>query len=80
MIFLNSGAEGTEKAVEISWSYTKRSAVVVFDHAFHGRALHVMSMTAKEMPYKHGFEPFAPEIYRAPMAHPYRCPTGRLQR
>ena len=75
-IFVNSGAEATENAVKIARHATGRSAVVVFDHAFHGRTLLAMSMTAKEMPYKHRFGPFAPEIYRAPMAYPYRCPTG----
>jgi 4-aminobutyrate aminotransferase/(S)-3-amino-2-methylpropionate transaminase len=49
---------------------------VVFDHAFHGRSLLTMTMTAKNQPYKHGFGPFAPEVYRAPMAYPYRWPSG----
>jgi 4-aminobutyrate aminotransferase/(S)-3-amino-2-methylpropionate transaminase len=48
----------------------------VFDHAFHGRSLLTMTMTAKNQPYKHGFGPFAPEVYRAPMAYPYRWPSG----
>jgi 4-aminobutyrate aminotransferase / (S)-3-amino-2-methylpropionate transaminase / 5-aminovalerate transaminase len=51
--------------------------VVTFDHAFHGRTLLAMSLTGKVMPYKHGFGPFAPEIYRLPYAYPYRCPSGR---
>jgi 4-aminobutyrate aminotransferase/(S)-3-amino-2-methylpropionate transaminase len=50
--------------------------VVVFDHAFHGRTLLAMTMTAKAMPYKSGLGPFAPEVYRVPMSYPYRCPTG----
>jgi 4-aminobutyrate aminotransferase/(S)-3-amino-2-methylpropionate transaminase len=53
--------------------------VVVFDHAFHGRTLLTMTMTAKNQPYKHGFGPFAPEVYRAPMAYPYRWPSGPRQ-
>ena len=48
----------------------------MFDHAFHGRTLMAMTLTAKAMPYKHGFGPFAPEVYRLPMSYPYRCPTG----
>jgi 4-aminobutyrate aminotransferase/(S)-3-amino-2-methylpropionate transaminase len=50
--------------------------VVVFDHAFHGRTLLAMSLTAKVMPYKQGFGPYAPEVYRLPFSYPYRCPTG----
>lgn len=75
-LFANSGAEATENAVKISRSFTKRPAVAVFDHAFHGRTLLAMTMTAKVMPYKQGFGPFAPEVYRLPMSYPYRCPTG----
>ena len=59
---------------------TGRQAVVVFDHAFHGRTLLAMTMTAKAMPYKSGLGPFAPEVYRMPMAYPYRCPTGARAR
>lgn len=75
-IFVNSGAEALENAVKIARYATGRPAVAVFDHAFHGRTLLAMTMTAKEMPYKHRFGPFAPEVYRLPMAYPYRCPTG----
>jgi 4-aminobutyrate aminotransferase/(S)-3-amino-2-methylpropionate transaminase len=75
-MFVNSGAEAVENAVKISRSFTGRSGVVVFDHAFHGRTLLAMTMTAKVMPYKQGFGPFAPEVYRLPFAYPYRCPTG----
>jgi 4-aminobutyrate aminotransferase/(S)-3-amino-2-methylpropionate transaminase len=75
-MFANSGAEAVENAVKIARSYTKRQAVVVFDHAFHGRTLLAMSLTAKVMPYKQGFGPFAPEVYRLPFAYPYRCPMG----
>lgn len=75
-MFVNSGAEALENAVKISRYFTKRQAVVVVDHAFHGRTLLAMSMTAKAMPYKQGLGPFAPEVYRVPFAYPYRCPTG----
>jgi 4-aminobutyrate aminotransferase/(S)-3-amino-2-methylpropionate transaminase len=72
----NSGAEAVENAVKIARSYTGRQAVVVFDHAYHGRTNLTMALTAKSMPYKHGFGPFAPEVYRVPMAYPFRWPTG----
>jgi 4-aminobutyrate aminotransferase/(S)-3-amino-2-methylpropionate transaminase len=72
----NTGSEAVENAVKYARAATGRSAVVVFDHAFHGRSLLTMSMTAKNQPYKHGFGPFAPEVYRAPMAYPYRWPSG----
>ncbi|MGQ0669259.1 MAG: 4-aminobutyrate--2-oxoglutarate transaminase [Actinomycetota bacterium] len=75
-MFANSGAEAVENAVKISRYFTKRDGVVVFDHSFHGRTLLAMSLTAKVMPYKEGFGPFAPEVYRLPFAYPYRCPTG----
>jgi 4-aminobutyrate aminotransferase/(S)-3-amino-2-methylpropionate transaminase len=72
----NSGAEAVENAVKVARYHTKRSAVAVFDHAFHGRTLMAMSLTAKVQPYKHGFGPFAPEVHRLPYAYPYRCPAG----
>ncbi|MBS2962856.1 4-aminobutyrate--2-oxoglutarate transaminase [Actinocrinis puniceicyclus] len=72
----NSGAEAVENAVKIARAYTKRQAVVVFDHGYHGRTNLTMALTAKNMPYKNGFGPFAPEIYRMPMAYPLRWPTG----
>jgi len=75
-MFANSGAEAVENAVKIARYFTKRPAVVVFDHAFHGRTLQAMTMTAKVSPYKEGFGPTAPDIYRLPFAYPYRCPTG----
>jgi 4-aminobutyrate aminotransferase/(S)-3-amino-2-methylpropionate transaminase len=68
----NSGAEAIENAVKIARAFTKRDAVVVFEHAYHGRTNLTMAMTAKSMPYKHSFGPFASEIYRMPMAYPYR--------
>ncbi|MFG3229129.1 4-aminobutyrate--2-oxoglutarate transaminase [Kitasatospora sp. NPDC048194] len=72
----NSGAEAVENAVKIARAYTKRTAVVVFDHGYHGRTNLTMGLTAKNMPYKQGFGPFAPEIYRVPVAYPYRWLTG----
>ena len=68
----NSGAEAVENAVKIARVATGRDAVVVFDHAYHGRTNLTMAMTAKNMPYKHGFGPFAGEVYRAPMSYPFR--------
>ncbi|GAA2492097.1 4-aminobutyrate--2-oxoglutarate transaminase [Streptomyces thermolineatus] len=72
----NSGAEAVENAVKIARAYTGRQAVVVFDHGYHGRTNLTMALTAKNMPYKHGFGPFAPEVYRVPVAYPYRWATG----
>lgn len=72
----NSGAEAVENAVKIARHHTGRNAVVVFDHAYHGRTNLTMALTAKNMPYKHRFGPFAGEVYRVPMAYPYRWPTG----
>ena len=68
----NSGAEAVENAVKIARSATGRDAVAVFDHAYHGRTNLTMAMTAKNMPYKQGFGPFAGEVYRAPMSYPFR--------
>ncbi|MFI5914565.1 4-aminobutyrate--2-oxoglutarate transaminase [Dactylosporangium sp. NPDC051541] len=68
----NSGAEAVENAVKIARHATGRRAVVVFDHAYHGRTNLTMALTAKDMPYKHGFGPFAGEIYRVPMSYPFR--------
>jgi 4-aminobutyrate aminotransferase/(S)-3-amino-2-methylpropionate transaminase len=68
----NSGAEAVENAVKIARVHTGKDAVVVFDHAYHGRTNLTMAMTAKNMPYKQGFGPFAGEVYRAPLSYPYR--------
>jgi 4-aminobutyrate aminotransferase/(S)-3-amino-2-methylpropionate transaminase len=75
-MFANAGAEAVENAVKIARKATGRAAVVAFDHAFHGRTLLGMSLTAKVMPYKQGMGPFAPEIYRLPFAYAYRWPSG----
>lgn len=68
----NSGAEAVENAVKIARKHTGRQAVVAFDHAYHGRTNMTMALTAKAMPYKSGFGPFASEIYRVPASYPYR--------
>jgi 4-aminobutyrate aminotransferase/(S)-3-amino-2-methylpropionate transaminase len=68
----NSGAEAVENAVKIARKATGRQAVVVFDHAYHGRTNLTMALTAKNMPYKDGFGPFAGEVYRVPMSYPFR--------
>ncbi len=68
----NTGSEAVENAIKIARSYTRKQAVVAFDHAYHGRTNLTMALTAKSMPYKNGFGPFAPEIYRAPLSYPFR--------
>jgi 4-aminobutyrate aminotransferase len=73
---VSSGAEAVENAVKIARSATGRPAVVVFDYAFHGRTLLAMTMTSKVVPYKRGFGPFAPEVYRVPAPYPYRGVTS----
>jgi 4-aminobutyrate aminotransferase/(S)-3-amino-2-methylpropionate transaminase len=75
-LWLNSGAEAVENAVKAARYFTGRPAVICLDHAFHGRTLLGMSLTAKAMPYKRGFGPFAPEIYRIPAPYCYRCALG----
>ncbi|HKT56038.1 MAG TPA: aminotransferase class III-fold pyridoxal phosphate-dependent enzyme, partial [Microbacterium sp.] len=68
----NSGAEAVENAIKIARKYTGKTAVVAFDHAYHGRTNLTMALTAKNMPYKDGFGPFASDVYRAPLSYPYR--------
>lgn len=68
----NSGAEAVENAIKIARAATRRQAVVAFDHGYHGRTNLTMALTAKAKPYKSGFGPFAPEIYRAPASYPFR--------
>ena len=72
----NSGAEAVENAVKIARRVTGRAAVVVLDHAYHGRTNLTMALTAKNMPYRDGFGPFAPEIYRVPTSYPFRDPPS----
>jgi len=71
-MLVNSGAEALENAIKVARHYTKRPAVVVFEHAFHGRTNLTMALTAKNIPYKEGFGPFAGEIYRMPFPYSYR--------
>ncbi|MDF5753940.1 4-aminobutyrate--2-oxoglutarate transaminase [Spongiactinospora sp. TRM90649] len=73
---VNTGAEAVENAIKVARHATGRQAVVVFDHAYHGRTLLTMTLTAKNLPYKHRFGPFAPEVYRVPLAYPFRWPSG----
>jgi 4-aminobutyrate aminotransferase/(S)-3-amino-2-methylpropionate transaminase len=75
-LFINSGAEAVENAIKIARYYTKRTAVIAFENGFHGRTFLTMSLTSKVKPYKLGFGPFAPEVYRMPYAYCYRCPLG----
>lgn len=74
-LLVNTGAEAVENAVKIARKFTGRQAVIALENAFHGRTLLGMSLTGKYSPYKHGFGPFAPEIYRAPFPYPYRSAT-----
>lgn len=75
-VLFNSGAEAVENAVKVARLATGRDAVVAFDHAYHGRTNLTMALTAKNMPYKAHFGPFAPEVYRMPMSYPYRDEVG----
>ena len=75
-LFANSGAEAVENAVKIARYATKRPAVICFENAFHGRTLLTMTLTSKVKPYKFGYGPYAPEVYRMPYAYCYRCPFG----
>jgi 4-aminobutyrate aminotransferase/(S)-3-amino-2-methylpropionate transaminase len=74
--FVNSGAEAVENAVKVARFFTGRQAVLCFEHGFHGRTNLAMALTAKVMPYKRGFGPFAPEVYRIPYPYCYRCAEG----
>jgi 4-aminobutyrate aminotransferase/(S)-3-amino-2-methylpropionate transaminase len=75
-IFANSGSEAVENAVKIARAHTKREAMLAFENGLHGRTLLTMTLTSKAGPYKDGFGPFAPEVYRVPAPYPYRCPAG----
>ncbi len=72
----NSGAEAVENAIKIARAYTGKQAVICFDHAFHGRTYMAMSLTSKAKPYRYGFGPFNPEVYRAPFPYVYRWGSG----
>lgn len=73
MMFVNSGAEAVENAVKIARFTTKKTGIIAFECAFHGRTLMTMSLTSKVKPYKFGFGPFAPDVYKVPSAYCYRC-------
>jgi len=75
--FVSSGAEAVENSVKIARYATKRQGILAFENAFHGRTYMAMTLTSKVKPYKFGFGPFCPEIYRVPFAYCYRCPFGR---
>jgi 4-aminobutyrate aminotransferase/(S)-3-amino-2-methylpropionate transaminase len=75
--FFNAGTEAVENAVKFARAYTKRSAVIAFEGAFHGRTFLALTMTSKTHPYKAGLGPFAPEVYRVPYANEYRGPSAR---
>src|SRR2546421_10509859 len=75
-VLVNSGAEAVENAIKIARAYTKRPAVICFEDAFHGRTLMAMTLTSKPHPYKAGFEPLAPDVYRIPFAYSYRSAAG----
>jgi 4-aminobutyrate aminotransferase/(S)-3-amino-2-methylpropionate transaminase len=74
--FFNAGTEAIENAVKFARAHTKRSAVIAFEGGFHGRTLLSLSLTSKTHPYKAGFGPFAPEVYRLPFAQDYRGPSA----
>ncbi len=78
-LLLNSGAEAVENAVKIARAATGRPAVLAFEHAFHGRTLFGLTLTGKVHPYKIGFGPFAPEVYRLPFPYCFRCSESRPQ-
>lgn len=72
----NSGAEAVENSIKLARRFTKKTAIVSLEGAFHGRTLMTMSLTSKVKPYKYGFGPFAPEIYKIPAPYCYRCRFG----
>ncbi len=75
--FVNSGAEGVENAIKVARRFTRRSGIICFEDAFHGRTLLTMSLTGRVHPYKDMFGPYAPEIHRMPYSYCYRCPWGK---
>ena len=75
--FFNAGTEAVENAIKFARAYTKRPAVIAFEGGFHGRTLLSLTLTSKTHPYKAGFGPFAPEVYRLPFAQDYRGPSAR---
>src|SRR2546427_5924141 len=74
--FFNAGTEAVENAVKFARAYTRRPALIAFEGAFHGRTLMSLTLTSKTHPYKAGFGPFAPEVYRVPFPNEYRGPSA----
>jgi 4-aminobutyrate aminotransferase/(S)-3-amino-2-methylpropionate transaminase len=75
-MFVNSGAEAAENAIKIARYATKRPGIIAFQNAYHGRTYMAMTLTSQVKPYKWGFGPFCPEVYRMPYPYCYRCPFG----
>lgn len=75
--FFNAGAEAVENAIKIAKKATGRKAIITLENAFHGRTLLAMTLTSRVKPYKEGFGPFAPDVYRIPSAYCYRCSYGK---
>jgi len=75
-MFVNSGAEAVENSIKIARYATKRQAIIAYENAFHGRTYMAMTLTSQVNPYKRGFGPFCPEVYRMPFPYCYRCPFG----
>jgi len=73
-MFVNSGAEAVENAIKVAKAHTKKPGIIAFGGGYHGRTLLTLTLTSKVKPYKAGFGPFAPEVYKAPFAYCYRCP------
>lgn len=76
-MLVTTGAEAVENAIKVARAYTKRKGIICFEDAFHGRTYMAMTLTSKTHPYKAGFDPFAPEVYRVPYAYCYRCSYGK---
>jgi 4-aminobutyrate aminotransferase/(S)-3-amino-2-methylpropionate transaminase len=74
--FVNSGAEAAENSIKIARYATQKQAIIAFDNGYHGRTYMAMTLTSKVKPYKFGFGPFCPEVYRMPFAYCYRCSFG----
>ena len=76
VVLVNSGAEAVENAVKVVRRYTRKPGIICFENAFHGRTLMALALTGGVQPYKYGFGPFMPEVYRVPFAYCYRCSFG----
>ncbi|MCX8191557.1 MAG: aminotransferase class III-fold pyridoxal phosphate-dependent enzyme, partial [Nitrososphaerales archaeon] len=74
VLLVNSGAEAVENSVKVARRFTKKPGMIAFENAFHGRTFMALTLTSSIMPYKYGFGPFMPDVYRFPYAYCYRCP------